>query len=25
MWHYPEKSHNFSNIEPFIIPDLSLD
>ena len=25
MWHYPEKSHTFSNIEPFIIPDLQLD
>lgn len=25
MWHYSEKSHNFSSIEPFIIPDLQLD
>ena len=25
MWHYPEKSHTFSNIEPFSIPDLQLD
>ena len=24
MWHYSEKSHNFSSIEPFIIPDLQL-
>ena len=25
MWHYPEKSHHFAEIEPFIIPNLQLD
>ena len=25
MWHYPEKSHHFSEIEPFIIPNSQLD
>ena len=25
VWHYPEKSHHFAEIEPFIIPNLQLD
>ena len=24
-WHYPEKSHNFSKIEPFLMPNSQLD